>query len=43
MTKPEIKKYVDNYMADMFDKKKAEAYDMSKNVENTDNLKNLGY
>jgi hypothetical protein len=42
-TKPEIKKYVDNYMADMFDKKKAEAYDMSKNVENTDNLKNLGY
>ena len=38
--KPEIKKKVDVFIADMFDKKKVDAYDISKNVET---LTELGY
>ena len=38
--KPEIKKKVDVFIADMFDKKKVDAYDVSKNIEH---LTDIGY
>jgi hypothetical protein len=42
-SKPDVKKYVDNFIAEIFDKKKFDAYNISKSIENIDSLEKLGY